>query len=109
MDERFGSYGEDVDLCWRAAKAGWRVAEVDDARGTTRGTGDPRSADVLMDVNAFLILAKHPRRAWRTSSFRIASMVRRGAFDRIASGAVKALRHLVRPRAPRSVGRSTWV
>lgn len=58
FDERFGSYVEDVDLCWRAKAEGWRVAV---APGTVvHGNGSSSSQWVhMMFVNTFYLQAKH--------------------------------------------------
>lgn len=40
FDRSLHSYSEDVDWCWRAAGAGWRIAVVPSARAKGSGTGD---------------------------------------------------------------------
>jgi GT2 family glycosyltransferase len=44
FDEGYYMYAEEIDLCWRAARAGWRVRYVAEARAVHIGggsTGDP--------------------------------------------------------------------
>ena len=57
LDEGFGSYMEDVDLCLRARRAGWRVATVVAAAGHGLGSvSDVRFR--LTAVNVALLAAK---------------------------------------------------
>lgn len=45
FDEALGSYSEDVDICWRAAAAGWMVARSKAAVASGRGSGAPEARD----------------------------------------------------------------
>lgn len=63
FDERYGSYVEDVDFCYRARDQGWRVARVGGAHAVTRGSADPRKALVLMHANTMVFFAR--RGQWR--------------------------------------------
>jgi N-acetylglucosaminyl-diphospho-decaprenol L-rhamnosyltransferase len=57
FDETFGSYGEDIDLCFRARAAGWNVGVVDTpARG--HGSVDPGFRK-QMYVNQIRLRHKH--------------------------------------------------
>jgi GT2 family glycosyltransferase len=58
FDAEFGSYGEDVDLCYRAREAGWKVGCV---RGVTvKGAGSVnRGFRTQMYVNQVRLRAKH--------------------------------------------------
>jgi GT2 family glycosyltransferase len=58
FDAEFGSYGEDIDLCYRAREAGWKVGY---ARGVTvRGAGSVnRGFRTQMYVNQVRLRAKH--------------------------------------------------
>jgi N-acetylglucosaminyl-diphospho-decaprenol L-rhamnosyltransferase len=58
FDEAYFMYGEDVDLCWRAHRAGWKVAYVPDARITHRGA-------VSTSRHPYRMLASHHRSALR--------------------------------------------
>jgi GT2 family glycosyltransferase len=57
LDERFGSYVEDVDYCLRARDAGWKVGVVVEAEAWGLGTRTSRSAE-MNDANLALLLAK---------------------------------------------------
>ena len=60
FDEGYFMYGEDVDLCWRLWKAGWRVGFVPDAR-VVHAIG--RSTD----QTPYRMIAHHHRSLWRFS------------------------------------------
>lgn len=45
FDEALGSYCEDVDICWRAAKQNWRVGHCAAAPVSGRGSGSPEARD----------------------------------------------------------------
>ncbi len=57
MDETFGSYVEDVDLCLRAQDAGWRVGIATGARAAGVGSASS-SVTVMVDVNSLLLAVK---------------------------------------------------
>lgn len=66
MDERFFLYHEDVDLCWRAADAGFTLAWVPEARAWHEGgagTGSQARKAPALDYydarNGLLLLRKH--------------------------------------------------
>ncbi len=48
FDEALGSYCEDVDICWRAVRQGWRVGHCSSARVAGRGSGSPKARDAAM-------------------------------------------------------------
>ena len=63
FDERFGMHMEEIDLCWRLRRAGWRVraepaAEVYHLGGASLPQGDPRKA-FLNYRNGLAMLAKN--------------------------------------------------
>jgi len=58
FDERFGSYVEDVDFCYRVRDVGWRVGRVGTAHAEMRGSVDPVRARVLMHANTLVFLAR---------------------------------------------------
>ena len=58
FDADFGSYGEDIDLCFRARAAGWKVGVVDGARAQGAGSVEPRFR-TQMYVNQVRLRAKH--------------------------------------------------
>jgi len=58
FDADFGSYGEDIDLCFRARAAGWKVGIVDAARAVGAGSAEPRFR-TQMYVNQVRLRAKH--------------------------------------------------
>jgi GT2 family glycosyltransferase len=74
FDERFGSYVEDVDFCYRARDLGWRVGRAGGALARTRGSVDGDGALVLMHANtvAFFVM----RRMWRSAAARGLLLVR---------------------------------
>jgi len=63
FDERFFMFMEDVDLCWRARQAGWRVA-VEPAAGAVHMVGASRAA------RPYRMVVAHHRSLWRYSSLR---------------------------------------
>jgi len=63
FDERFFMFMEDVDLCWRSWRAGWRVV-IEPAAGAVHLVGVSRAARPLRMV------AAHHRSLWRWSSLR---------------------------------------
>lgn len=70
LDERFVMHMEEIDLCWRLQRAGWRVrvepaSEAYHLGGGSLPQGDPRKA-YFNFRNSFLLLWKHlPRRHFR--------------------------------------------
>ena len=63
FDERFFMFMEDVDLCWRARQAGWRVA-LEPAAGAVHVVGASRAA------RPYRMVIAHHRSLWRYSSLR---------------------------------------
>ena len=63
FDERFFMFMEDVDLCWRAREAGWRVA-LEPAAGAVHVVGVSRAA------RPYRMVIAHHRSLWRYSSLR---------------------------------------
>ena len=68
LDERFFVFGEDVDLCWRLSKAGWKVYYVPQAVVTHLWGGSRRHLSERMSLLAqrayVLLMRKHrPGRA----------------------------------------------
>ncbi|MDX1420774.1 MAG: glycosyltransferase family 2 protein [Rubricoccaceae bacterium] len=70
FDEAFGMHMEEVDLCWRLWRAGWRVrvapqSEVYHLGGASLPQGDPRKT-YLNFRNSLVMLYKNlPPRVWR--------------------------------------------
>jgi GT2 family glycosyltransferase len=58
FDERYETYVEDVDFCYRVRDLGWRVGRCGDAHATTHGSVDERAASVLMHANALVFFAQ---------------------------------------------------
>jgi N-acetylglucosaminyl-diphospho-decaprenol L-rhamnosyltransferase len=58
FDELFSSYVEDVDFCWRAREAGWRVGFVPGARAYGLGSASPRAREYIA-ANRILLERKH--------------------------------------------------
>jgi hypothetical protein len=58
FDELFSSYVEDVDYCWRARYAGWRVGFVPGARAYELGSASPRAREYIA-ANRILLERKH--------------------------------------------------
>ncbi|MEM9998988.1 MAG: glycosyltransferase family 2 protein [Bacteroidota bacterium] len=102
LDEAFGMHMEEIDLCWRLWRAGWRVrvepsAEVYHIGGASLPQGDPRKA-YLNFRNSLLMLFKNlPPRAW------LATFPRRLALDTLA--ATRALT-AGRPREAAAIARA---
>lgn len=71
FDERFFMFMEDVDLCWRARQAGWRVA-VEPAAGAVHVVGASRAG------RPYRMIVAHHRSLWRWSSLRWAGWHRLG-------------------------------
>ena len=57
LDERLGSYVEDVDICLRARDAGWRVGVATAARAAGLGSAS-KNVTVLVDVNSVMLAVK---------------------------------------------------
>lgn len=88
FDERFGMHMEEIDLCWRLRRAGWRVrvepaSEVYHLGGASLPQGDPRKA-FLNYRNGLAMLAKNLPDATLSPVLR-----RRRALD--AAAALRAL------------------
>lgn len=63
FDERFFMFMEDVDLCWRAREAGWRVG-VEPAAVAVHVVGASRAS------RPYRMILAHHRSLWRWSSLR---------------------------------------
>ncbi|HEV7527160.1 MAG TPA: glycosyltransferase family 2 protein [Acidimicrobiia bacterium] len=57
LDERLGSYVEDVDICLRARDAGWRVGVATAARAAGLGSAS-KNVTVFVDVNSVMLAVK---------------------------------------------------
>jgi GT2 family glycosyltransferase len=58
FDERFGSYIEDVDFCYRVRDAGWRVGRPSGAQAAVSGSVDPDAALVGVHANSLVFFAR---------------------------------------------------
>lgn len=74
FDERFGSYNEDVDFCFRTRDLGWRVGRSGGAHAVTAGSVDSRRATVLMHSNSLVFFQR--RRMWRQFVLRLMFLAR---------------------------------
>jgi len=103
FDERFFMFMEDVDLCWRAREAGWRVA-MDPAATAVHVVGASRAA------RPYRMVVAHHRSLWRWSSLRWTGWHRLGlplvAVALVVRAALVGLGHLT-GRAPGRHDRST--
>ncbi len=102
FDETYFMYAEDVDLCWRLGRAGWKVAYVPAAEVT-------HLQGVSTDRHPYRMIAEHHR-----SALRFATRTSSGAgrlllpLVTIAIGArctLACLLHLVRTRSRAAKGR----
>ncbi len=80
FDEGYFMYVEDVDLCWRLSRAGWRVGVVADATVVHRIGGSSRHRPYSM-------IAAHHRSLWRFA-VRTSEGLRRLALPIVAVGLV---------------------
>lgn len=85
FDERFGSYVEDVDLCYRARVSGWRVGVVPGARAQGQGRVS-RAANRRGLANHVLFAAKHHG---RTAAYRCAGSLVASGLHHAAAAAVR--------------------
>jgi GT2 family glycosyltransferase len=78
IDARYFYYWEETEWCLRAARAGWRILHVPQARlwhkGVRRDYRPPPSVTYYATRNRLLTLAKHraPIRVWLSTGFQIA-------------------------------------
>jgi GT2 family glycosyltransferase len=63
FDERFETYVEDVDFCFRVRNAGWRIGRAGAAHAITAGSVDESLASKLMHANTIVLFARH--HMWR--------------------------------------------
>jgi GT2 family glycosyltransferase len=80
FDEIYGSYVEDIDFSYRAARKGWKLGIVTAARASAHGSVDSRRAIILTRANHTLLAAKQgdyglafsrlAGMAWRTLTMR---------------------------------------
>ncbi|MGH9016310.1 MAG: glycosyltransferase [Acidimicrobiales bacterium] len=71
FDEAFFMYLEDVDLCWRAHRAGWRVAYVPGAEVThVQGTSTARRPYRMLVAHhrSALLFARRSTQGWRRAT-----------------------------------------
>lgn len=92
FDEAYDFYGEDVDFCWRARQAGWKVVFVPGVR-VIHLRGASSTADALHDYTVRLFQAKlkfvrerwGPRRArWYARLLRGALYERKWVYEAVA-------------------------
>lgn len=92
FDEAYFMYAEDVDLCWRAWKAGWRVAYEPAGRVVHRG-------GVSANQVPYRMILEHHRSLWRFAG-RTTTGARRLALPLVAAGLVL--------RTPLAWGQHAW-
>jgi GT2 family glycosyltransferase len=68
FDERLFAHMEEIDLCWRLRRRGWRIGYTSGARvyhvgGGALGYGSPRKT-YLNFRNSLIVLTKNLRRGW---------------------------------------------
>lgn len=68
LDDEFFFLGEDIDLCWRLKRAGWKVFYVPDARvvhlwGGSRNRVDNYAISLLSQRAYYLLFRKHRSKA----------------------------------------------
>jgi N-acetylglucosaminyl-diphospho-decaprenol L-rhamnosyltransferase len=78
FDEGYFMYVEDVDLCWRAWQAGWRVSYEPAARVV-------HAIGVSSDQTPYRMIAAHHRSLWRFSA-KTARGARRAVLPLVAAG-----------------------
>ena len=61
FDERYGSYVEDIDLCYRASALGWKVGIVERAAASELGSANQKRAIIMTHGNHALLDAKMGR------------------------------------------------
>lgn len=111
LDERYRSYAEDYDLCFRARDAGWRVVVVGDAVAHGLGT---RHQGMAARRLANSVLFERKRRGQAGAFVAMGRIVRstgralvRGRLREVAAGVVAlglGVGHLVRYREQPAVG-----
>lgn len=74
LDERYRLYWEEIDLCRRLGRAGWRILVVPDVRAVHRGKGSPARPGVREDA-----WAEGERRYLRAHHGRAAALLVAGA------------------------------
>lgn len=111
FDERFFAYLEDVDLAWRAQRAGWRCAYAPEARvlhetSATSVAGSPFKNRLLGRNKVWLAAKNAPLRDWPLIAFYDASAVlyagvARGEWSHLRGriDATKGLRAMLQARS----------
>ena len=84
FDERWGSYVEDVDFCYRARDLGWRVGRTGNAQATTCGSVDEDRATHMMHSNTLVFFIR--RRMWRDATKRLVLLLRERRWRTLARG-----------------------
>ena len=122
FDERFVFYYEDMDVCWRLARAGWRLAVDWEARAVHVGGGSTKTPGpgrwfCQYHESRLAYLRKHYPRGWvlyaalwtvkaalHLLAWRSRALVRRlredAAGERLARDWAEAFRHTVLPPRP---------
>jgi len=80
FDESYFMYVEDVDLCWRLGRKGWRIGYDPAGRVVHRG-------GVSTDQRAYRMILEHHRSLWKFAC-RTTSGARRAALPAVAAGLV---------------------
>ena len=101
FDERMRMYAEDLDLCWRARKLGWRIWFARDAEfvhlgagATRRHWGSPERAELIGESESGMIARNLPRLSAKLTI----ALIRAGLAARVV-----AFRLLLRPEAAASL------
>lgn len=84
FDERWGSYVEDVDYCYRVRDLGWHIGRCGTAHATTRGSVDSAAAMHLMHSNTLVFFVR--RRLWRQAATRFHLLVRERRWRTLGRG-----------------------
>jgi GT2 family glycosyltransferase len=95
FDERFETYVEDVDFCYRARDLGWRVGRCGEALASTTGSVDASAATVLMHANTLVFFAR--RHMAREFLHRVAYLLRRPRPDHLHAFALGMARIVAFP------------
>jgi N-acetylglucosaminyl-diphospho-decaprenol L-rhamnosyltransferase len=106
FDDRLFAYCEDVDLCLRAWRSGWRVAVIEGAHASESGAVIGTSGRVYLIARNNLLLVR-----WHQSAVRFITAVVRVVMDSVRAGAASLIlsRHRDRRSLSRTFARSQFL